>query len=117
VNRRRSCARAFPAVSRVLHRLMAAMVLAMLFLGMAWRLGIGALPLPGGDPPAVGNRHPPAGGHTLGRPADQSAAAVGSFRLPPILPQDPTLYVWLRRLHTDFALLLFAVFLVHLGAH
>ena len=40
----------------------------------------------------------------------------GSLRLPAILPQDPTLYAWLRQLHTDFAYLLFAVFLLHLGA-
>jgi cytochrome b561 len=40
----------------------------------------------------------------------------GSLRLPPILPQNPTLYAWLRELHGDFAYLLFAVFLVHLGA-
>jgi cytochrome b561 len=40
----------------------------------------------------------------------------GSLRLPAVLPKDPTLYAWLRQLHTDFAYLLFAVFLVHLGA-
>lgn len=40
----------------------------------------------------------------------------GSLRLPAILPQNPTLYAWLRQLHTDFGYLLFAVFLVHLGA-
>ena len=40
----------------------------------------------------------------------------GSLRLPPILPQNPQLYSWLRELHGDFAYLLFAVFLAHLGA-
>jgi hypothetical protein len=40
----------------------------------------------------------------------------GSLRLPPILPQNPALYASLRQLHTDFAYLLFAVFLAHLGA-
>ena len=40
----------------------------------------------------------------------------GSLRLPAILPQNPALYAWLRQLHTDFAYLLFAVFLAHLGA-
>src|ERR1700722_10845317 len=40
----------------------------------------------------------------------------GSLRLPPILPENPILYSWLRELHGDFAYLLFAVFLVHLGA-
>jgi cytochrome b561 len=40
----------------------------------------------------------------------------GSVQLPPILPQDPVLYALLRKLHTDFAYLLFGVFLAHLGA-
>jgi cytochrome b561 len=40
----------------------------------------------------------------------------GSLHLPALLPQDPTLYAWLRQLHTDFAYLLFAVFLTHFGA-
>jgi cytochrome b561 len=40
----------------------------------------------------------------------------GSMRLPPILPRDPALYAVLRQLHTDFAFLLFGVFLAHLGA-
>jgi cytochrome b561 len=38
------------------------------------------------------------------------------LQLPPILPQDPVLYALLRKLHTDFAYLLFGVFLAHLGA-
>jgi cytochrome b561 len=41
---------------------------------------------------------------------------AGSFQLPPILPQNPSLYAALRHLHTDFAYLFFAVFLAHLGA-
>ncbi len=40
----------------------------------------------------------------------------GPLQLPPILPHDPTLYVWLRNLHTYLAYLLFATFLAHLGA-
>jgi cytochrome b561 len=40
----------------------------------------------------------------------------GSVRLPPILPHDPALYAVLRQLHTDFAYVLFGVFLAHLGA-
>jgi cytochrome b561 len=40
----------------------------------------------------------------------------GSVQLPPILPQNPVLYALLRKLHTDFAYLLFGVFLAHLGA-
>lgn len=40
----------------------------------------------------------------------------GSVHLPPILPHDPALYAVLRQLHTDFAYILFCVFLAHLGA-
>jgi len=40
----------------------------------------------------------------------------GSLPLPPILPQNPALYALLRKLHTDCAYVLFAVFLAHLGA-
>jgi cytochrome b561 len=40
----------------------------------------------------------------------------GPVRLPAILSPDPALYAALRALHTDFALLFFAVILVHLGA-
>ena len=40
----------------------------------------------------------------------------GPLRLPPILPHDLTLYVWLRDLHTDLAYLFFAIFLAHFGA-
>lgn len=43
-------------------------------------------------------------------------AIFGSLHLPPILPHDPALYAVLRQLHTDFAYLLFGVFLAHLGA-
>ena len=39
-----------------------------------------------------------------------------SVRLPAILSPDPGLYASLRELHTDFALLFYAVILVHLGA-
>jgi cytochrome b561 len=40
----------------------------------------------------------------------------GSVQLPPILPQNLALYAFLRPLHTDLAYLLFATFLLHLGA-
>jgi len=40
----------------------------------------------------------------------------GPLQLPPILPHDLLLYAVLRRLHTWLALLLFATFLLHLGA-
>jgi cytochrome b561 len=41
---------------------------------------------------------------------------VGSFHLPPILPHSSALYALLRPTHTLLAYLLFATFLVHLGA-
>ncbi len=40
----------------------------------------------------------------------------GTLQLPPILPQNDTLYAWLRSTHTALALTLFAVFLLHLAA-
>ena len=40
----------------------------------------------------------------------------GGLHLPPIVPQDPLTYAWLRRLHTALALLLFATILLHFGA-
>jgi cytochrome b561 len=40
----------------------------------------------------------------------------GPLQLPPILPHDPSLYAVLRPTHTVLAYLLFATFLVHLGA-
>jgi len=41
---------------------------------------------------------------------------VGAVHLPPILPHDRALYAILRPAHTVLAFLLFATFLVHLGA-
>ena len=41
---------------------------------------------------------------------------AGGFRLPAILSPDAALYAQLRALHTDFALLFYAVILLHLGA-
>jgi cytochrome b561 len=41
---------------------------------------------------------------------------VDGFRLPAILSPDAALYAQLRSLHTDFALLFYAVILLHLGA-
>jgi len=40
----------------------------------------------------------------------------GTLELPAILSPDAALYAKLRALHTDFALLFYAVILVHLGA-
>jgi len=41
---------------------------------------------------------------------------VGPFVLPPILPQSPMVYAWLRELHTVLAYGLFATILAHIGA-
>jgi cytochrome b561 len=41
---------------------------------------------------------------------------IGAWHLPPILPHGDALYALLRPLHTVLAILLFATFLVHLGA-
>ena len=150
----------FTLLSRVLHWLMAVLILAMLFIGVAMvssladyhRLvsihkPIGALilvlvairlinrllhpppPLPAGMPailrfaahashwllyalmvalPLVGWGMLSAGGY----PID----LVGSFHLPPILPHSSALYAILRPAHTLLAYVLFATFLVHLGA-
>ena len=48
--------------------------------------------------------------------ANYPIALVGSVHLPPIAPPSDALYAVLRPLHTALALLLFAVFLAHLGA-
>jgi cytochrome b561 len=40
----------------------------------------------------------------------------GGLALPPIVPHDAGLYAALRQTHTVLALLLFATFLLHLGA-
>ncbi|MBB2960873.1 cytochrome b [Methylobacterium sp. R2-1] len=43
-------------------------------------------------------------------------ALAGPLVLPPILPQSPMLYAWLRELHTVLAYTLFGIILTHLGA-
>ena len=151
----------FPLVSRVLHWLMALMVLAMLFIGTGMAasvseryrfliaihrpLGLAVLilvairlvnrlinpppPLPDSMPPlqrvAAKASHVllyalmfimPLLGWGMLSAAPYPVVIYGSLRLPPILPQNPVLYSWLRELHGDFAYLLFAVFLAHLGA-
>jgi cytochrome b561 len=151
----------FPVFSRLLHWLMAVMVLAMLFLGIGMAatvseryrflvaihrpLGLAILVLVAvrlvnrllNPPPPLPETIPPVErfaaktsyvmlyalmfimpllGWGMLSAAPYPIVIYGSLHLPPILPHDPTLYVWLRRLHTDFAFLLFAVFLAHLGA-
>jgi cytochrome b561 len=116
----------FPLFSRILHWLMAAMILAMLLIN---RLVQPPPPLPQAMPgwqrfiahashfvlyglifalPLVGWGMLSAGGY----PID----LVGSFHLPAILPHSSTLYAVLRPAHTVLAYLLFVTFLVHLGA-
>jgi cytochrome b561 len=151
----------FSLVSRVLHWLMALMVLAMLFIGTGMAasvseryrfliaihrpLGLAVLilvairlvnrlinpppPLPDSLPPlqrvAAKASHVllyalmfiiPLLGWGMLSAAPYPVVIYGSLRLPPILPQNPVLYSWLRELHGDFAYLLFMVFLAHLGA-
>jgi cytochrome b561 len=151
----------FSLVSRVLHWLMALMVLAMLFIGTGMAasvseryrfliaihrpLGLAVLilvamrlvnrlinpppPLPDSLPPlqrvAAKASHVllyalmfiiPILGWGMLSAAPYPVVIYGSLRLPPILLQNPVLYSWLRELHGDFAYLLFAVFLAHLGA-
>ena len=151
----------FSPLSRVLHWLMALMILAMLFIGTGMAasvseryrfliaihrpLGLAVLilvairlvnrlinpppPLPDSLPPlqrvAAKASHVllyalmfiiPLLGWGMLSAAPYPVVIYGSLRLPPILPQNPILYSWLRELHGDFAYLLFAVFLVHLGA-
>ena len=150
----------FTVLSRVLHWLMAVLILAMLFIGVAMvsslsdyhrlvsihkpigililvlvalrlinRLINPAPPLPAGMPavlrfaahashwvlyalmyalPLIGWGMLSAGGYPI--------ELVGSFHLPPILPHSSALYAVLRPAHTVLAYLLFATFLVHLGA-
>jgi cytochrome b561 len=150
----------FPVLSRLLHWIMAVLILAMLFIGVAMvsslseyhrlvsihkPIGILILvlaairlvnrlvnpppPLPAGMPaalrfaatashwllyilmfaqPLVGWAILSAGGYPI--------ALIGSFHLLPILPHDATLYALLRPLHSVLAFVLFATFLLHLGA-
>lgn len=152
--------RPFPLLSRILHWIMAAMIVAMLFIGIGMvgsveayhslisihkPLGILVLilvairlvnrllnpppPLPQGMPgwrrfvahgshlllyalmfalPLVGWAMLSAGSYPI--------ALYGSLQLPPIAPQNPTLFAVLRQTHTVLALLLFVTFLAHLGA-
>jgi len=151
----------FSPLSRVLHWLMALMIVAMLFIGTGMAasvseryrfliaihrpLGLAVLilvairlvnrlinpppPLPDSLPPlqrvAAKASHVllyalmfiiPLMGWGMLSAAPYPVVIYGSLRLPPILPQNPVLYSWLRELHGDFAYFLFAVFLVHLGA-
>jgi Cytochrome B561 len=150
----------FPLLSRLLHWLMAAMIIAMLFIGIGmmgslgdyhWLisihkpLGTAILilvtirlvnrlinpppPLPPGMPPllrlAATSSHVllyglmfavPLVGWAMLSAAGYPIVLFGSLELPPILPQDDTVYAALRLTHTVLALLLFATFLLHLAA-
>jgi cytochrome b561 len=150
----------FPVLSRILHWLMAAMILSMLFIGIGmvasvadyhWLvsihkpLGILVLVLvavrlvnrliypgprlPIGMPPllrlAAHGSHVllyglmfavPLVGWGMLSAARYPVVLYGNLELPPILPQSDQLFAWLRSGHTILALLLLAVFLLHLGA-
>jgi cytochrome b561 len=150
----------FPLLSRLLHWLMAVLILAMLFIGVAMvsslsdyyrlvaihkPLGILLLilvavrlinrlfnkppPLPAGMPAAMRlAAHAshvvlyalmvalPLVGWGMLSTAGYPIELIGSFHLPAILPHSDALYAVLRPAHTVLAYLLFATFLVHLGA-
>ncbi|HVJ41232.1 MAG TPA: cytochrome b [Dongiaceae bacterium] len=150
----------FSAFSRLLHWLMAILILAMLFIGIGmvasfgdyhWLvslhkpLGIAILvlaairlinrlrhpapPLPAAMPgwqrTAAHASHVllyvlmfalPLVGWGMLSAARDPIILYGALQLPPILPHDVALYAVLRTAHTVLALLLFALFLAHLGA-
>ena len=150
----------FNLLARTLHWLMAAMVLAMLFVGVGMvaslvhrpvlldlhrPLGIAILllavvrlvnrlrhrppPLPADLPPvqvfAAKASHwllyallfaMPLLGWAMLSAAGYPITLVDGMQLPPIAPEDPALYGWLRRAHGVLALVLFATILLHLAA-
>lgn len=150
----------FTGFSRLLHWLMAALILAMLFIGVGmvasfadyhWLvtlhkpLGIAILvlaairlinrlrhpapPLPAAMPGwqrwAAHASHVllyvlmfalPLVGWGMLSAARDPITLYGALHLPPILPHDVALYAVLRATHTILAVLLFLVFLAHLGA-
>jgi cytochrome b561 len=151
----------FPAASRLLHWLMAPMIVAMLFIGVGMAaslspryellvsihrpLGIAIFVLCVArivnrfinPPPELPDTIPslqrfaarashvvlyalmfimPLVGWGMLSAARYPIVLYGPLRLPPILPHDLTLYLWLRDLHTDLAYLFFATFLAHFGA-
>ncbi|MEA2812696.1 MAG: hypothetical protein QOI93_393 [Rhodospirillaceae bacterium] len=150
----------FPMASRLLHLTMAAMVLAMLFIGIAMvgsladyhrlvaihrplgililvlvalrlanRLIRPAPPLPLDMPGilrfAAHASHAllyalmvalPLVGWAMLSAAGNPVVLIGAWHLPLILPPSDALYALLRPLHTVLAFVLFATFLVHLGA-
>ncbi|TXN72344.1 cytochrome b [Methylobacterium sp. WL6] len=103
------------------------LILAGLRLVNRWRHPPPELPadLPGWQRQAANASHILLYGLMLGLPligwAMLSAAGypiglAGSVVLPPILPRDPTVYAWLRPLHTVLAYAFFGLILAHLGA-
>jgi len=150
----------FNLPARLLHWSMAALILAMLFIGVAmvtsladyhalvalhrplgililllaavrlanrWRHPPPPLPLdlPAWQRQAAHASHIALYGLMLAMPlvgwamlsaARYPVALVGPLVLPPILPQSPALYAWLRSLHTVLAYALFGLILAHLAA-
>jgi len=58
----------------------------------------------------------PLVGWTMLSAAGNPVVLIGAWHLPPLLPPSDALYALLRPLHTVLAFVLFATFLVHLGA-
>jgi len=150
----------FALLSRILHWTMAAMLLAMLFIGVSMVASLGdysrlvAIHRPLGIlilifaivrlinrklttlppfPPTMSQQERriasasekllytlmialPLIGWSMLSAGHYPIVMVGSLRLPPILPANPTLYAVLRRTHTILAYLLFVTFLAHLSA-
>jgi len=127
----KSDAKTFSLPARILHWLMAAMILAMLFIGVGmvasvserhewllrvhpavqklaahashWLLYILMLAMP-----LIGWAMLSAGGYPV--------MLSDSLRLPPIFPTSPVAFAVLRHMHSWFAMLLFLTFLAHMGA-
>ena len=150
----------FTVLSRVLHWLMAAMLLAMLFIGVTMVASLGnyhrlvALHRPLGIlililtvvrlinrrfttlppfPPTMSRQERwiatqserllyalmlalPLVGWGMLSTGRFPIVMFGPVHLPAILPANPTLYAFLRQMHTFLAYLLFLAFLAHLGA-
>jgi cytochrome b561 len=112
-----------------LHRPLGILILLLAVVRLTHRLVNPAPPLPASLPPlqqaAAKISHivlyalmfiMPLLGWAMLSAAPYPISLVGGLRLPAILSPDASLYARLRTLHTDFALLFYAVILMHLGA-
>jgi cytochrome b561 len=105
----------------------AILVLAVIRLGVRWRLGVPPLPadLPRVQALAAKLSHlvlyalmiaMPLVGWGMLSAGGYPVVLIGSFHLPQILPHDDQLHAILRATHTLLAYTLFAVILLHVGA-